>query len=273
MDRRPGRGPLRWPRCSGRPARLRHRARRSGARPGGPVRGARVAPARRVAVAACSVAAATAAARSTPSLSRAASDVATSVAERLTAASATPIRPGLLSPRSLRSARLAARLDLASAVRRSAAEIEPARRSRIVASLEMPVRSAWRTKAVPRNSAALDRPVSSARRASTAAGSLIDAPSIVSVVVGPLGPNVRLTRPDRLGAGASVPAGSASMLKSIVTAGLASAAAPQVRNPSALTPGAGVSPSSMASARVDLPASLGPLTMVRPGARATSRAR
>jgi len=89
------------------------------------------------------------------------------------------------------------RVALAAAVRRSAAVIEAARRSRIVASFEIPVSAAWWTRAVPWKKAALGRPVRVRSWASIAFGSLIVDPSRSRLEVTPAVLQVRVSRPLR----------------------------------------------------------------------------
>ncbi len=180
------------------------------------------------------------------------------------ASSATLSRPGFLaplarSPPSARSSCFFARL-----VPRSAPLIDAWRRSRSADSSRWsPASSWWRTDAVDRKKPSVGTPESSASSSSARTGSVTTSSPTSSRTV-PLAPRKCFSRRPSW----TTPS-SSSQVNESATQGRASGPEPHGASPSisaAVVVGLRVRASSIARWRVDLPASLGPRTTVRPGA-------
>ncbi len=173
--------------------------------------------------------------------------------------------PGFLAPAAVYRAMASTSFLRAAPVPRSAPLMASCSRSRrVLSSRSRSASSSWRTAAVERKNFSEGMPVRSASRRSTSAGSVIDSPPMISSTL-PLAPAKIL---------ASEPSTPSSSVKSMRTVGGASSGAPHRRRPSTSWPAAVTlrkRPYSMARSMVVLPASLGPRTMVRPGANSRSR--
>ena len=181
-----------------------------------------------------------------------------------TASSATLIRPGFLAPLARRPWRARSSCFLARLVPRSAPLIDAWSRSRSADSSRCrPASSWWRTDAVERKKPSVGTPESSASSSSAWAGSVTTSPSMRRLTV-PLAPANTFSRWPPWAAPSS-----SSYEKVIAMAGRASGLPSHGTSPSS-SPAAlvtlRVSASSIARWIVDLPASLGPRTTVRPGA-------
>ncbi len=127
----------------------------------------------------------------------------------------------------------------------------------------------WRTEPVERKKPSVGMPVSSARIWSARAGSVTDWPSYWRSTV-PLDPaNVFSSVPERVPSSSSW---SNSIATTVWAPSAASHGRSDSRSPAALVTRR-VMASSMARWMVDLPASFGPRTIVRPGARSMSSSR
>ena len=189
----------------------------------------------------------------------------------MTASSATLSRPGFLTPRVCRSWSARSSLRLARLVPRSAPLIEAWSRSRSAPSSRWsPASSWWRTDAVERKKPSVGTPEIEASSSSARAGSVIGSPPS-SRRTCPLEPrNDFASRPSR---GSPSSSSYVNVSATVVreSGSLSHETSPSRSAAELVT--LRVSASSIARWIVDLPASFGPRTMLRPGDRMNSSSR